>query len=298
MYPGRATPEAEHKQRHAQLGVRVREMCDTLVAVRDIAAREEGDANEPADMQLARLLLHGLLDVSCIVAAGHSFGGATAVVAAATAAAATPAAAFTAVVALDPWMMPLSAVTLARGMASVPLLALTGEGYAAWRANAVAVALLVDGATRARFLRTGAAADASAQLNVAGSNGVARDGTVLAPAFFTADARVHPGSAAVALRGIEHHAFNDFAVLAERLMRLRSFIGRRSGADGVRVVVDVVAHFVAHTRRARSAVGAGTGATGARAGGAGATVDSTTAAAWTYKLPSELLREAMPISAA
>ena len=70
---------------------------------------------------------------------GHSFGAATALASAERA----PPGRVCAVVALDPWMWPLSPHTLRRGLADTPVLSLCGDGFTAWKENHAALRLLL-----------------------------------------------------------------------------------------------------------------------------------------------------------
>jgi dienelactone hydrolase len=320
----RASREREYRRRHGQLGERVREMCAAAELMCDIAkrppsyapshktgkaagggkkgaggssaaadapAQQEEEEEEPLDLQLARLMLYGRLNTNVLVAMGHSFGGATAL----CAAEAEPR--FTSAVLLDPWMFPVSAVGLYRGVARVPVLSITGEGWRVWKENEVALRIMLDPSARLPLVArskaaassgSGAAATAAgaddegeASLDIVGSNGVAKDGS-LSDMLCVKSSAVHPATACITLRGIEHHSFNDFSILAERLLRLTGGLGRRSAVEGVRLVARVAGAYLAHVNALQAAERRDPAAA-QRAG----------SAPWKFSLPLELAHEAM-----
>ncbi len=276
-------------QRAEEVKLAAELVCD--IADRPCATGKAAEDDEPADAQLARLLLHGRINKRVVAAMGHSFGAATALTAA------HQDNRFTSCVLLDTWMFPLSAVLLSRGMGTVPVLSITGEGYRKWRANFVAESILLDAQERAKYARgpassssstassssssSAAAAAAAASINISGSNGVSREGRVLTPDFFVADPDVHPATAMVTVRGMEHASFSDFGLLAGRLMRLKGMLGPRDVGSGLRIVNDLTADFVTRVSSLQ---------TKARSGGTVQKAD------WLYRPPAALASELLASS--
>jgi len=262
-------PRKEFTMRRRQLGQRVRELRSAADMLQEIATRpydaasagaagEEGDED---DMLLARVLLSGKFapvqlgaPKTLLTCVGHSFGGAACVTAL------EQDRRFGAAVLFDPWLWPLSPVTLSRGVAHAPVLTLIGETWRAKRDFMSAARLLFDAEFRRSFLRgegKGAAASAAAKgadedesegvagLDIVGGNGIAPDGAV-DPKFFVRSAAVHPGSATALLSGLRHYSFTDGAVLAEAALRFVGYIGSRPGADVHRLVSRLTLGFLAN----------------------------------------------------
>jgi alpha-beta hydrolase superfamily lysophospholipase len=247
----RRNPRKEFQLRRRQLRERVDEMRSCADALQEIASRPydprdpDADAQnegESDDMLLARMLLCGKFApvqlgvprtlLTCI---GHSLGGATCITAL------EEDRRFGAAVLYDPWLFPLSATTLSRGVAHAPVLTLIGD---TWRESASFMSgarLLFDAAFRRSFLKESKGSDAGEGegvdgLDIVGSNGIsAKDGAV-DPKFFVRSAAVHPGSAVALLSGLRHYSFTDGAVLAEAALRFAGKIGSRPGADVHRIV--------------------------------------------------------------
>jgi hypothetical protein len=215
------------------------------------------ESPEPEDMQLARLLLHGRIAKDVVVAYGHSFGAATAITAAQTDDR------ITCCVALDPWIFPLSPMVLSRGLPSTPVLVVEGQGWRDWKANHVGVTMLMDQSVRDAHVRAEAtnAQGRPHELVVSGGCGISRTGEV-SPKFFVqgsaggsgsgsgGGASVHPGSACIALRGVEHSSYNDFALTAEPVMRATGQIGKtRPALDSLRLIAAATSQYVDHVVR-------------------------------------------------
>lgn len=260
----RADRKAEYTRRHGQLKTRVIELAaaGAVAAALGVLPRyHDGcvlrgtnadglvSTSDPVWMLLA-MVLGGRIESDGFLAAGHSFGGATAL-----ATGAREMLLIGAVTALDPWALPLGAPLIARGLPRTPSLALCGEGFAVWPENATAMRLMLD----ARFRVARAAPTPTGCLSIADSNGVTKTGRLIAGmgALFDTDtvngagaaAGVHSGSAIVSLRDIFHQSFSDYGLLAPRIMRLLKYIGStRSEKDEVHLINEIIIDFWAHSR--------------------------------------------------
>ena len=256
----RRSARKEFTLRRRQLRERVAEMRSCADALQEIATRPY-DPSDPAaaaqnegegdDMLLARMLLCGKFAPvqasaprTLLTCLGHSFGGAACITAL------EEDRRFGAAVLLDPWLFPLSAATLARGLAHAPVLTLIGETWRDSKPFMSGARLLFDAAFRRSFLREGKGGAGAKGgggggrgeeeegvdgLDIVGGNGIAPDG-VVDPKFFVRSAAVHPGSAVALLSGLRHYSFTDGAVLAEAALRFAGKIGSRPGRDVHRIV--------------------------------------------------------------
>ena len=170
--------KAEYARRHGQLKTRAIELSAAGAVASALAALPRhcntiirSDANglvsiKDTTWELLAFILGGQIDRHGYLAAGHSFGGATAITAG------SRDTLISAVTALDPWALPLGAPLIARGLPRTPTLALLGEGFAIWPENATALRLMLD----ARYRLARAAPSSSICLSIADSNGVQKTG--------------------------------------------------------------------------------------------------------------------------
>ena len=256
----RRDPRKEYKLRRSQMRTRVDEMRACADVLQEIATRPydpsaaDADAQnegESEDMLFARLMLCGRIAPvqagvprSLLTCIGHSLGGATCI------AALEEDRRFGAAVLFDPWLFPLSATTLSRGLAHAPILTLIGETWRESPSFMAGARILWDEKFRRTFRREARGGDAEGDvdgLDVSMSNGVAPDGSV-DPKFFVRSGAVNPGSAVALVSGLRHYSFTDGPVLAETALRLAGKIGSRPGADVHRVVAALTRGFLKKLR--------------------------------------------------
>jgi dienelactone hydrolase len=235
------------------------------------AAEQAEEEDDETGFAYVQELLGDRLDGGAIVAAGHSFGAATVL------ATAERDERLAAVVAIDPWLFPLSAATIQRGLARVPVLALVGDEYTHWAENATALKLLLAAAHRRAHAAsqapqpagssesstssaarqrhgahaTGAAAPAATRSHASVAlvgNGVSSKGDVHA-GLVLASGEVHPDTTVASIPGTEHHSCNDFPFVMPLLMRATGRLGKRDPRDGFRIIADATAGFLLHWHR-------------------------------------------------
>jgi len=216
----------------------------TAAAAKPAAAKPAAKpARDPEDMQLLKYFLEGRVDAHSLVVAGHSFGAATAL------ATADHDRRPAAVVALDPWMFPLSATTMQRGMAHVPVLSVCGDGFTVWPENAVALRVLLSLGHRGAAAATPAVAtpdDDFIPRNGVDAKGGVHPGLVRVPA-------VHAANAMITVPGIEHQNFNDFAVVMRRALRLKGFIGSREPRSALSLLASLTRAYATQALAAAAA---------------------------------------------
>lgn len=251
----RSNPSKEHKRRHLQLTQRAREVQVAIDLLQDINTRpyqENDEAKVAPDLALARLLLYRRMNMNSIIAMGHSFGAATALMATQSDSR------IKACVLHDPWMFPLSAITLCRGITDVPIFTITGEGYRKWKANNLAVNILTNTIERSKYVNkdkdnTKSTKDRSSKddrdgdsLDISGSNGITLEGKIMTPEFYVLNGETHPGNTILSLKGIEHANFSDFAVLAERMMRFRGMLGKKPARIAQEHIIQTTLEWLKH----------------------------------------------------
>jgi len=210
-------------------------------------------------------VLEGRVDAARVAVMGHSFGAATAL------STADKDKRPKAVVALDPWMFPLSVATMQRGLHHVPSLGICGDYFTAWQANAEALRLLLSAQHRERFLagddadflsavehwekpHAGDGGSGARRRHKSGgsvvphqhSNGVdPATGTIHGILRLTPRSVPHSANVLLTLKGSEHQNFNDFAVIGGRVIRWLKSAGAIEPALGIRAVRAITRAFLA-----------------------------------------------------
>lgn len=225
-------------------------------------------ANEDGDVEMMVELLRNCADPSRVILMGHSFGAATALQAASA-----RSRAFSAVVALDPWALPLHHTTISQGIEpGLPILSLFSPRFAAdWNMKLLAP-LLDPAARRAAKLRAekhlaGAAASGAASPRteeeaessagasskytrppaVGECNGIDPDtGTPIVPigGVDAMDERVVTDRTMAVLEGTEHQSFADVEIVAGLLGRLTKQAGEAPAAENQRLIATTVARWL------------------------------------------------------
>ena len=270
----RGAAELKQRSSHARSVVRLRREAKRRAAGAEASRRHaEGGANgvdrmaaahkanEDNDIEMMVELLRRSADPSRVVVMGHSFGAATALQAASV----RPGA-FSAVVALDPWVWPLHRTTMARGVdAGTPVLSLLSPRFAQpW--NAAALGALLDPEARAAaarsFDRLDGSDPAARAAMLAGPkprkhpspgpddcngfddhSGVALVPIVVPPALSSSSSA--PDRCAVVVPGSDHQSFTDVEYVAEPVMRyLAKHVGTAPAAESAGRVARTVSRWL------------------------------------------------------